>query len=83
MLNYNLQLFSYNELFNDFVNLDLLNKLPSKILLTGNEGTGKCTFALHFINYLFSKNLINRFLGLFNYRISKISNSHELFKIHK
>ena len=31
----------------------------------------------------FSKNLINRFLGLFNYRISKISNSHELFKIHK
>ena len=61
MLNYNLKLFSHNELFNDFVNLDLLNKLPSKILLTGNEGTGKCTFALHFINYLFSKNETSKY----------------------
>ena len=56
MLNYNLKLFSYNKLFNDFINLDLLNKLPSRILLTGKEGIGKCTFALHFINFLFSKN---------------------------
>ena len=56
MLNYNIKLFSYNKLFNDFINLDLLNKLPSRILLTGKEGIGKCTFALHFINFLFSKN---------------------------
>ena len=56
MLNYNLKLFSYNKLFNDFANLDLVNKLPSRILLTGKEGTGKCTFALHYINFLFSKN---------------------------
>ena len=33
MLNYNIKLFSYNKLFNDFINLDLLNKLPSRILL--------------------------------------------------
>ncbi len=56
MLNYNLKLFSHNKLFNDFINLDLLNKLPSRVLLTGKEGIGKCTFALHFINFLFSKN---------------------------
>ena len=56
MLNYNIKLFSYNKLFNDFINLDLLNKLPSRILLSGQQGIGKCTFALHFVNYLFSKN---------------------------
>ena len=55
MLNYNLKLFSYNKLFNDFANLNSLNKIPSRILLTGKEGIGKCTFALHFINFLFSK----------------------------
>ena len=31
MLNYNLKLFSHNELFNDFVNLDLINKSFNKI----------------------------------------------------
>ena len=55
MLNYNLKLFSYNDLFNHFVHLDLNKKLPSKILLVGQEGIGKTTFAMHFINYLFSK----------------------------
>ncbi len=56
MLKYNLKLFSHTNLLNDFVNLNSVNKLPSKILLTGQEGIGKFTFALHFINYLFSKN---------------------------
>ena len=56
MLNYNQKLFSHNKLFNHFLNLDTSNKLPSRILLTGKEGIGKSTFALHFINYLFSRN---------------------------
>ena len=56
MLNYNLKLFSYNKIFNEFIKLDLSNNLPSRIILNGQEGIGKCTFALHFINYLFSKN---------------------------
>tara|TARA_B100000686_G_scaffold77550_1_gene83612 strand:+ start:3095 stop:4021 length:927 start_codon:yes stop_codon:yes gene_type:complete len=56
MLNYNQKLFSHNKLFNHFLNLDTSNKLPTRILLTGKEGIGKSTFALHFINYLFSKN---------------------------
>ena len=29
------------------------------------------------------KNLINNFLFKLGYRVSKINNSHELFKIHK
>ena len=51
-----LKLFSYEKLFSHLVNLDKSYKLPSNILLQGQEGIGKTTFALHFINYLFSKN---------------------------
>lgn len=56
MIKYNIKLFSYKNLFNNFVRLDIKNKLPSRLMLTGQEGIGKFTFALHFINYLFSKN---------------------------
>ena len=56
MINYNKKLFSYQNLFNYFINLEIEKKLPSRILLSGQEGIGKKTFAFHFINYLFSKN---------------------------
>ena len=55
MIKYNIKLFSHKKLFNDFVNLENKKKLPSRIILSGQEGIGKCTFALHFINYLFSQ----------------------------
>ena len=55
MINYNLKLFSYKKLFNHLIKLDLKDKLPPRILLTGQEGIGKSSFALHFINYLLSK----------------------------
>ena len=29
-------------------------KLPTKILLSGQKGIGKCTFAYHLINYILS-----------------------------
>ena len=61
MINYCLKLFSYNELFNHFVNLEIKNNLPSRILLTGQEGIGKTTFAYHLINYLLSKNEIKKY----------------------
>ncbi len=61
MLNYNLKLFSHKKLFNDFVNLYLINKLPLRIILSGQKGIGKCSFALHFINYLFSKKEITKY----------------------
>ena len=61
MLNYSLKLIGYKNLFNHFVNLESNNKLPSKILLSGQEGIGKSTFALHFINYLLSKNEVTKY----------------------
>ena len=56
MLNYNHKLFSYKNFFDNFINLESQNKLPVRILLTGQEGIGKFTFAMHFINFLLSKN---------------------------
>ena len=79
MLNYNLKLFSHNKLFNHFFNLDLENKLPSRILLTGKEGIGKCTFALHFINFLFSKNETTKY-NLSENTINSESKSYNLIK---
>ena len=55
MLDYSKKLFCYNSLFKEFVDLDNRNKLPNNILLTGQEGIGKSTFAFHLVNYLFSK----------------------------
>ena len=34
----------------------LKDNLPNKILLSGPKGSGKCTMAFHFINYILSKN---------------------------
>ena len=39
--------------FEEIINLFNLNKLPSKILLSGSKGCGKSTLAYHFINYIF------------------------------
>jgi len=49
-----LKLFGYNKYFNLFIKLYESGKLPNTILLSGIKGSGKSTFAYHFINYLFS-----------------------------
>ena len=54
--NFNKTLFGYKDLFKEFVDIYNSNSLPNKILLSGKKGIGKCTFANHFINYIFSKN---------------------------
>ena len=54
-------LYEHKNLFNELINLNLQNKLPSKILLSGEKGIGKCTFAYHFINYILSKNETNSY----------------------
>ena len=51
-----LHLFGYDEYFNSFIRLFKKNKLPNVILLSGLKGSGKATFAYHFINYLLSNN---------------------------
>ena len=39
-----------------FVELFKNSKLPSKILLSGEKGIGKCTLAYHLINFILSNN---------------------------
>lgn len=50
------KLFGLKDSLNDFVQLYDNDKLPNKILLTGQKGVGKATLAFHFINYVLSKN---------------------------
>jgi len=50
-----IKLLSFKDNFNELVNLSLRNKLPNKLIFSGNKGIGKCTFAFHLINYLFSQ----------------------------
>ena len=47
-------LFEHNNCIEELINLFKQNKLPNKILLSGNKGIGKCTTAYHLINYILS-----------------------------
>jgi len=48
-------LYGLQENFLIFAKLFEKKKLPSKILLTGQKGIGKCTLAYHLINFILSK----------------------------
>ncbi len=50
------RLFGLNNYFNELKYLFDNNKLPNKILLSGQKGSGKFTLSLHLINYILSKN---------------------------
>jgi len=50
------KLFGLDRYINEFIMLENNNKLPNKILLSGQKGIGKSTLAYHFINYSLSKN---------------------------
>ena len=75
MINYNNKLYSHKKLFDYFVDLSLKKNLPSKLLLTGLDGIGKSTFALHFINYIFSQNETTKY-DLLKNEINKKSISY-------
>ena len=49
-----IKLFSHKEEFESLINLYSKNKLPNKILFSGEKGIGKCTLAYHVINYILS-----------------------------
>jgi len=51
-----LSLYGYKRYFDLFKNLFEKRKLPNCILLSGQKGIGKSTFAYHFTNSLLSKN---------------------------
>ena len=50
------KLFGLDKYIDEIINLEKNNKLPNKILLSGQKGIGKSTLAYHFINYSLSKN---------------------------
>ena len=58
-----IKLFGLARYIDEIINLEKINKLPNKILLSGQKGIGKSTLAYHFINYSLSKN------ERFNYNI--------------
>lgn len=51
-----LNLYGYEDYFRTFKNLYEKDKFSNVILLSGQKGLGKSTFAYHFINYLLSQN---------------------------
>ena len=50
------KLFGLSNYFNELKYLFDNNRLPNKILLSGQKGSGKFTLSLHLINYILSKN---------------------------
>ena len=50
------QLYGFIKIFNELSALYIKKKLPKKIILSGPNGIGKCTFSYHLINYIFSLN---------------------------
>ena len=69
-------LFGHQKYFNSFTKLFHKNKLPNTILLSGQKGTGKATFAYHFINYLLSYNEKNKY-SLENFAINPENKSYK------
>ncbi len=49
------KLIGHRSLFNEFIYLDQLQKLPSNILLNGPSGIGKKIFVNHYLRYIYSK----------------------------
>ena len=71
------KLYGYDNLFLEFDNLLNNNLLPNKILLSGVNGIGKYTFAIHFINYVLSKNEDDSY----SFKSKKININNKSFKL--
>jgi len=72
-----LNLYGYEYYFNLFDKLNQNNRLPNSILLSGNKGLGKATFAYHYINFLLSKGEENTYIRE-NLSINSNNSSYKL-----
>ena len=72
-------LFAHELLLNNFIDLYNKNKLPNKIILSGEKGIGKSTLAYHLVNYILSKNEDFSY-DLVNYQISPENKSYKLLQ---
>tara|TARA_B100000029_G_scaffold505082_1_gene585138 strand:- start:1331 stop:2302 length:972 start_codon:yes stop_codon:yes gene_type:complete len=70
-------LYGYSKYFQFFYKLFQLKRLPNTILLSGPKGSGKATFAYHFINYILSKQEQNNY-GVDNFSINPENKSYKL-----
>ena len=57
----NKSLYSYKEIFSRLKELFDNNRLPNKIIFSGEKGIGKSTFAYHLTNYIFSHSEKNKY----------------------
>ena len=57
----NINLYGYNKYLFNLIELYNKNKLPNKIIFSGNSGIGKCTLAYHLVNYIFTINEKNKY----------------------
>ena len=65
------KLYGLNNELIELINLYKNNKIPSKILLSGQKGVGKSTLAYHLINFILSQN------EDFSYDLNNFSINHE------
>ena len=71
------KLFSYDHYFKLFIELYKNNLLPNNILLSGQSGLGKSTFAYHFINSILS-NKEDYSYDFMNFTINPLNRSFRL-----
>ena len=72
-----INLFGHKEIFKDLSKLYNNDKLPNKILLSGEKGIGKSTFAYHLINYVLSKDEEQKY----DYENNIINSENKSFKL--
>ena len=70
-------LYGHENVFQELVDLYNNNKLPSKILLSGQKGIGKCTLTYHLINCILSKNEEHQY----DFKNKKINEDNKSFKL--
>ena len=70
-------LYGHKLTFKTLTHLYVNNKLPSKILLSGEKGIGKCTLAYHLINFVLSKDEEYSY----NYKNCEINFENKSFKL--
>jgi DNA polymerase-3 subunit delta' len=72
-----LSLYNHNFEFTNFIDLYKSQKLPNKILLSGEKGIGKSTLAYHIINYVLSIDEDNSY-DLKNFKVNPENKSFKL-----
>tara|TARA_B100001093_G_scaffold318313_1_gene303666 strand:- start:1231 stop:2160 length:930 start_codon:yes stop_codon:yes gene_type:complete len=72
-----MNLFGHNQLFDNLLDLYNSDRLPNKILLSGEKGIGKSTISYHLINYVLSKDEEYSY----DYKNYKINPQNKSFKL--